>query len=168
MKKLSLLIPIVTSLVILASCSGGTCQKEALAYLKDTISLQWKSPKSFHFDKPEIMRETDSTFFAKVRIYGANSYGTEICHDYLYLYRTQEKPILGPQKGGIVFNLDSNEDYDKKAIASLRNSFKKDEELRTSDPKRADTLSLVDTEIVLRVGTYLGLLQTLKKTSAPF
>ncbi len=130
--------------------------------------MQWKSPKSFHFDKPEIMRETDSTFFAKVKIYGANSYGTEISHDYLYLYRTQEKPIISPKKGGIVYNLDSDEEYEKKAIESLRKTYNKDEELRTSDPKRADTLSLVDTEIVLRVGSYLGLLQTLKKTSAPF
>lgn len=168
MKRIFFIITAFLSLIIAVSCIGGSCKKAALAYLEDTISLQWKSPKSFHYDTPEIVRETDSTFLAKVKIYGANSYGTEICNDYMYLYRKQDKPLMGPQQGGIVISLDSDNDQDKSYIESLRNAYKRDEILRKENPESADTFSLLDVTIIYKVGTVLGVEQLLKKHSIPF
>lgn len=159
---------VVTIMIMAASCSKGSCQKEALAYLKDTISLQWKDPKSFHFDNPEIMRETDSTFLAKVKIYGNNSYGNEICHDYMFLYKTQKHPLYGPASGGTVVQLNSDEDYDKKLLNRLREAYQKDEELKSINANAADTTSLMDSEITSHLSIFLGLKESFKKDSAPF
>lgn len=168
MKKLSILIATVTILIMAASCSKGSCQKEALAYLKDTISLQWKDPKSFHFDNPEIMRETDSTFLAKVKIYGNNSYGNEICHDYMYMYMNIKNPELKYKSGGCIMELNSNEDYDKKTIDKLRKAYKEDEELRKINAAAADTTSKMDKEIFLNLSIYLIVKGVNNESSAPF
>lgn len=168
MKKLALIISVVTIMIMAASCSGGSCQKEALTYLQDSISLMWKDPKSFHFDKPEIMRETDSTFLAKVKIYGNNSYGNEICHDYMYMYMNIKNSGHIHPKGGWVIELNTDTEYEKTTLDELRKAYKKDEELRKINTAAADTTSELDFSIETQLSFYLILKEATNDISAPF
>lgn len=168
MKKFAFIISVVTIMIMTASCSGGSCQKQALAYLKDTISQQWKDPKSFHFDQPEIMRETDSTFLAKVKIYGNNSYGNEICHDYMYMYMNLKNRDVKYKSGGWVIELNSDDKFDKNILNELRDAYREDEELKKINSAAADTTSKMDNVIFANLSLYLIVKGVSSENSVPF